>query len=147
MTLQAPQSSLTFTLDQLLRDMCELGASDLHVGVGSPPAGRVDGSLQQLGDYPKLTQEMLEGLLFPVLTPDQNEKLLKNRELDFSYSVPGLSRFRGNILWQRGTLGAVFRAIPSRPLTLEELKLPAVVTELATRPPRSGVGDRTYRKR
>ncbi|MBI3927401.1 MAG: type IV pilus twitching motility protein PilT [Armatimonadetes bacterium] len=130
----ATDLALEFKLEDMVRKMVEFGASDLHLGVGSAPAIRVDGKLHPLQDFPVLTQDMMERVLFPELTPDQNHKLLQNRELDFSYSVPGLSRFRGNILWQRGTLGAVFRAIPSRPVTLEELKTPPVVAELANRP-------------
>lgn len=125
---------LNFSLEDLLRQMCEMGASDLHVGVGSHPAGRVDGALKQMDQFPKLDQSMMEHLLKPALSADQQEELQQRRELDFSYSIHGLSRFRGNVLWQRGTLGAVFRAIPSRPLSLEELGLPEIVTELATMP-------------
>ncbi len=122
------------TLEQLVRKMVEMGASDLHLGVGSPPAVRIDGKLYSMPDMPILKQNMLEKILYDVLQPDQVDTLVTERELDFSYSVPGLSRFRGNVLWQRGTLGAVFRAIPGRPVTLEELKMPPVVAELATRP-------------
>lgn len=136
MTLQTDSPAGTdLKLDDLLRLMCEKGASDLHLAVGSVPHNRVDGRLVPLDDsLPVLDQAMMEKILFPRLDADQLEKLQKHRELDFSVSVPGLSRFRGNILWQRGTLGSVFRAIPSRPLTLEELKLPPIITELCNKP-------------
>ncbi len=128
-------SELSFTLHDLLKAMSDGGASDLHLAVGSAPANRVDGRLATLGDnFPTLNQDMMEKLLYTQLTPDQLDKLMRGRELDFSVSVPGLSRFRGNILWQRGTLGAVFRAIPSRPLSAEELGLPQVLLDLANKP-------------
>ncbi|MBM3463694.1 MAG: type IV pilus twitching motility protein PilT [Armatimonadetes bacterium] len=122
------------TLEKLLRAMVDHGGSDLHLAVGSHPAVRVDGHLHPLQDFPLLDQAAMEGILYPILDGEQQEKLLKARELDFSYSIPGLSRFRGNILWQRGTLGAVFRAIPARPITLEELGLPQVIRDLAQKP-------------
>ncbi len=137
MTLQTetPASTGEIALDQLLRTMCEKGSSDLHLAVASVPHARLDGRLVVLDEsLPVLDQAMLEKVLFPRLDTDQLEKLQKHRELDFSVSVPGLSRFRGNILWQRGTLGAVFRAIPSRPLTLAELKLPQIIEDLCNRP-------------
>lgn len=124
----------TVTLEDLLRAMIENGASDLHLCVGSPPAMRIDGTLRSLPDTSPLDMASMEAILYPVLDGDQRERLIKTRELDFSISIPGLSRFRGNVLWQRNTLGAVFRAIPARPITLEELGLPPVITELACRP-------------
>ncbi len=121
-------------LTTLLRTMVEIRASDLHLGVGSPPLVRVDGCLAPLEGMPVLDQERMETLIFPTLDAAARKKLEEERELDYSESVPGLSRFRGNLMWQRGTLGAVFRAIPFRPPTVEELGLPAVVTQLARRP-------------
>ena len=122
------------TVEVLLRAMVDHGASDLHLAVGSHPAVRIDGHLLPLTQLPQLDQNAMEAIMYPVLDGDQVEKLLKVRELDFSYSIAGLSRFRGNLLWQRGTLGGVFRAIPARPITLEELGLPQVITDLARRP-------------
>lgn len=121
-------------LPELLRLMVQREASDLHLGVGFAPSMRIDGRLVPVQSYVALNQDAMEKILYPHLDPDQLEKLRHDRELDFSYSVAGLSRFRGNILWQRGTLGAVFRAIPSRPLTIDELNLPPIIKSLATRP-------------
>ncbi|MEW6279747.1 MAG: type IV pilus twitching motility protein PilT [Candidatus Eremiobacterota bacterium] len=136
MTIQTESPVGTdLTLDTLLRKMVENGASDLHLAVGSPPHNRLDGKLIPLSaDLPVLDQGMMEKILFVRLDADQMEKLQTKRELDFSVSVPGLSRFRGNILWQRGTLGSVFRSIPSRPLTLAELQLPPIIEDLCNRP-------------
>lgn len=122
------------TLEILLRTMVENGASDLHLAVGSPPSIRVDGVLHPMPEFPLFDQMTMENVCFPILDGDQRERLNKTRELDFSYSVPGLSRFRGNLLWQRGTLGGVFRAIPARPITLEELGMPPILTELCRKP-------------
>ncbi|MFN7952150.1 MAG: type IV pilus twitching motility protein PilT [bacterium] len=124
----------TFDLATLLRTMVEVRASDLHLGVGSPPMVRVDGGLRPLEGFPVLDQARMRDLIFSTLDADTRRTLEEERELDYSQSIPGLSRFRGNLLWQRGTLGAVFRAIPQRPLTLEELGLPASVAQLARRP-------------
>jgi len=121
------------TLETLLRAMVEAGASDLHLAVGSPPAIRLHGFVEPMEGFAVLDQPGMEALLYPILDPDQMDRLLKTRNLDLSHSIRGLSRFRGNLLWQRGTLGAVFRVIPPRPLTLDELGLPAVLKELALR--------------
>jgi len=121
-------------LSDLLVTMVQREASDLHLGVGFAPSVRVDGTLSALEGYGSLNQEAMENLLHPHLLPEQNEALKTTRELDFSYSVPGVSRFRGNILWQRGTLGAVFRAIPTQPLSIDELGMPPIIKMLAARP-------------
>ncbi len=131
---EVPPVYETFDLTTLLRTMVEVRASDLHLGVGSPPMVRVDGGLRALEGFPVIDQARMRDLIVPSLDPDARRTLEEERELDYSQSIPGLSRFRGNLLWQRGTLGAVYRAIPQRPLTLEELGLPASVAQLARRP-------------
>lgn len=120
-------------MDKLLERMIQLNASDLHLGVGSPPTFRTNGALTSL-EIPPLNPEMVKEMLYAVLTPEQQEKFETEKELDFSYSLPKISRFRGNALLQRGTVGAVFRAVPSRPLTLDELGLPAVLKKLCDKP-------------
>lgn len=124
----------TLSMGELLKIMVERKASDLHLAVGSPPSARIDGKLNPFEEYGILQNESLKEILYKILTEEQIKKFEETRELDFSYSMPGISRFRGNMLFQRGTIGAVFRAIPSRPLTLEELNLPPVVKELCERP-------------
>ncbi|MBI2252650.1 MAG: type IV pilus twitching motility protein PilT [Armatimonadetes bacterium] len=118
----------TFNLDKLLALMVEKKASDLHLVVGLPPNMRIDGELISLEEFGDLTNEFLANILFPILNEDQNKKFEHNKELDFSYSVPGL------MLYQRNTIGAVIRAIPARPLTLEELNMPPIIKELCNRP-------------
>ena len=118
----------------LLHHMISRGGSDLHVKVGSPPRIRVDGEMEIVNGTevlrPDDTQEMMLGLL----TTGQRKEFEEEHELDFAYSIPGLSRFRVNTFYQRGTIGAVFRTIPIRIPTAEDLDLPPVILELALKP-------------
>jgi twitching motility protein PilT len=120
-------------LDSLLERMVTIKASDLHLGAGSPPTYRTNGTLSSL-DRPPLKPEVVEKMIFALLTLEQRDEFKREKELDLSYSLPGISRFRGNILFQRGTVAAVFRAVPARPLTLDELGLPAVLNDLCDKP-------------
>ncbi|MBI2266215.1 MAG: type IV pilus twitching motility protein PilT [Armatimonadetes bacterium] len=120
-------------LDDLLKEMVERKASDLHMAVGSVPMFRIDGHLTPT-DHEVMQHNTLQEMVYNILNYEQRETFEKEKELDFSYSIPGLSRFRGNVLLQRGTMGAVFRMIPSRPLTLKELSMPDVLTDLAAKP-------------
>src|SRR5919109_1865138 len=122
------------SLSELLKQLTELGGSDLHITTGSPPQVRVDGHLRQLEDYKVLTSADTKQLAYSVLTDAQKHRFEENLELDFSFGVKGLSRFRANIFNQRGAVGAVFRAIPYEIKGFEELGLPAVVSNLCTKP-------------
>ena len=133
MTDADPQAPLQVTLLQLLRAMIERGASDLHITKATPPQFRIDGSLVPLKMAP-LRAEDTKQLIYSVLSEDQKIKFEKNWECDFSFSVRGLSRFRGNVFMQRGAVGAAFRAIPHKILSFEELGLPPVVAEMAAMP-------------
>ena len=117
----------TPSLPELLKIMTELGASDLHLSTGTPPRVRVDGRLRPLRDFPTLTAEDTRRLAYAVLTPDQKQHLEEHLELDFSFGIGGLARFRGNCFSQRGALGAVFRGIPYRVKSFDALNLPAVL--------------------
>lgn len=132
--MDAADATKTLSVDEFLRTMVEKKASDLHLAVGSPPSMRVDGELRPLEGYDILKNDILKEILYKIIDSDQRDTFEKTRELDFSYSIPGVSRFRGNMLFQRGTLGAVFRAIPAKPPSLEELKLPPIIKELCDRP-------------
>jgi len=121
------------TLQQLLRVMIEKGASDLHITTGSPPQLRIDGSLVPL-KLPPLMPPDTKSLCYSILTEEQKTKFEKNNELDLSFGVKGLSRFRANIFMQRGAVAAAFRAIPFKIMSFEELGLPPVVQELARKP-------------
>ncbi len=109
--------------DQLLRDTVISGGSDLHLTVGMPPLARINGELISL-DYPILYPEELEGLVSSILDQKQKQRLLEQWELDFSYSVSGVARFRGNIMFQRNSLSAVFRVVPFNIPDFDKLGLP-----------------------
>ena len=98
-------------LHQLLKLMVDKGASDLHIAVGSAPQLRIDGSLVPLKTAP-LTAADTRQLCYSVLTDTQKQRFEANNELDLSFGVKGLSRFRGNVFIQRGSVGGVFRMIP-----------------------------------
>ena len=120
-------------LNQILLEVIDRSASDLHVTVGAPPILRINGELIPL-DYPKLMPQDTKEILYHILTQEQREQLERNWEFDFSYSLPGKGRFRVNIFYQRGSLAAAFRLIPVRIPTLKELGLPPVLAEFTKKP-------------
>ncbi|MCA9510705.1 MAG: PilT/PilU family type 4a pilus ATPase [Myxococcota bacterium] len=120
-------------MHQLLKAMIEKGASDLHITTGSPPQLRIDGKLHPL-KMPPLSPQETKQLTYSVLTDAQKHRFEETNELDLSFSVQRLSRFRGNIFVQRGNVAGAFRAIPFKIKTFEELNLPPIVTELARKP-------------
>lgn len=112
-------------ITELLRIGFEVGASDVHIGVGAPPLMRRHGTLQPLyHDAPDLTPAHTEALVHTFLNPLQLEVLEKNKGIDFSYEIPGLARFRANVVRQRKGLDAVFRIINTSVRTMDELGLP-----------------------
>jgi twitching motility protein PilT len=127
-------SDYAASVDQLLERMVELNASDLHLTAGSPPVVRLRGKLERLGDAPRLTPDLTQELLYRILSTDQQKHLEINRQIDFSHSIPGVARFRVNVYWQRESLAAAFRLIPTQLKTLEELGLPPSLHELADQP-------------
>jgi twitching motility protein PilT len=130
LTDTVPQISLS----ELLRKLSELGGSDLHITTGSAPQVRVDGHLRPLEGYRQLTAADTKQLAYSVLTDAQKHRFEENLELDFSFGVKGLSRFRANLFNQRGAVGCVFRAIPYEIKAFEDLGLPAVVKQLCDKP-------------
>ncbi len=120
-------------LHQLLKAIIEKGASDLHVTTGTPPQLRIDGRLVPLKTTP-LTPVETRQLCYSVLTDAQKHKFEEENELDLSFGVKGLSRFRANIFMQRGAVAGAFRTIPFKILSFQELGLPPIVAELAKRP-------------
>lgn len=117
-------------LDDLLREACERGSSDLHLTVGLPPVVRVDGSLVRL-DFRPLSPQDTQRLIYDILTNEQVEIFERTRELDFSYGVRTVGRFRVNVYKQRGSVGAALRAIPDQIPTFEQLNLPPILRELS----------------
>jgi twitching motility protein PilT len=121
-----------FDLHAALHHLVEVGASDLHLKVPARPSMRVDGELQPLPGTVELTQQDTEGAVRLMLRdPDQLAEFQSANELDFSYAIDGLARFRVNAFRQRGSVSVVIRAIPFRIRTLDELQLPPVMAELA----------------
>ncbi len=122
------------SIDELLERMVEANASDLHVTTGTPPAIRVRGEVQRLEGFEALNAEQTQQLLYRILSSEQQKHFEINRQLDFSYSMPGLARFRVNVYFQRESIGAAFRLIPTELKTLEELGIPDSLHVLAEKP-------------
>ncbi len=118
-------------IDTFLKMAIELGASDLHLKVGAPPMVRVNGLLRTLERAQKLNQEAVVQLASSVMNPAKKAEFKERREVDLAYSAAGLGRFRVNVFMQRGTVGAVFRVIPVKILTIQDLLLPKVLEKLA----------------
>jgi len=121
------------TLYDLLKAMIEKNASDLHITTGSPPRLRIDGKLEYI-DHPQLTPADTKALCYSILTDAQKHKYEENNELDLSFGIKGLSRFRANIFMQRGAVAGAFRTIPFEIRTFKELGLPEIVNELVKKP-------------
>ncbi len=120
-------------LHELLKEAVKLNASDLHLTVGRPPMLRVNGLMKAIDGLPVLTPQSCFELCYCVLNEDQRTTFEQEQEIDFSIGVKDLSRFRVNLFVQRGNIAGVFRTIPNRIKTLEDLALPPVVADLARR--------------
>ncbi len=120
-------------LNDYLIDAMDAGASDLHVTVDLPPMIRVDGEVKPL-DYEPLKPNIIRDLIYEILTDNQRQRLESDWELDFSYGVPRLARFRVNVYYQRGSLGAAFRTIPHEIMDLDDLGLPSAVKSMTDKP-------------
>ena len=120
-------------LHQLLKAMIEKGASDLHITTGSPPQLRIDGRLTPLKS-PPMTAPETKQLCYSILTDSQKHRFEESNELDLSFGVKGLSRFRANIFMQRGAVAGAFRTIPFKILSFQDLGLPPIVEGLAKKP-------------
>jgi twitching motility protein PilT len=121
------------TLNQLLKDMVGQGGSDLHLTTNAPPQVRVDGVLRPM-NLPPMTPTETKQLTYSILTDNQKHRLEENLEIDLSFGLKGLARFRGNIFHQRGAIGAVFRQIPFEIRGFRELGLPPVVERMCEKP-------------
>ena len=122
------------SIDQLLEGMQTLRASDLHISAGSAPAVRVRGEMNVLEELPEMTPDDTQQLLYRILNTEQQKRLEVDRQIDLSYAISGVARFRVNVFFQRGAVAAVFRLIPYKILTLEELSLPGGLHEFADKP-------------
>ena len=121
------------TLSDLLKKMLEMQGSDLHITTQSPPQVRVHGHLHPL-DLPPLTPAETKQLAYSVLTDAQKHRFEEKLELDFSFGIKGLARFRGNLFNQRGAVAAVFRVIPFEIKGFDQLQLPPIVAKLCEKP-------------
>jgi len=123
-------------IQELLNLTVKNRASDLHLLVGIPPTIRVDGVLNPLQNYPAVSPQMMEQMVFSLLKPEQKDNLIANKELDFSFGIGGgaygdLGRFRSNLYFQRGYISAAFRYLEPKIRTAEELKLPKIAHNFA----------------
>jgi twitching motility protein PilT len=132
--LQGAPSGPVHSIDDLLERMVARSASDLHLTVGAEPTVRVMGQLERMEEFGRLSPEDTQRLLYRMMSTEQQKHLEIKRQLDMSHSIPGLARFRVNIYFQRESLGAAFRMIPTELKTLEQLGVPKTLEELANKP-------------
>ncbi|MEP6944413.1 MAG: type IV pilus twitching motility protein PilT [Acidobacteriota bacterium] len=131
---QSSTSDPGLTLPELLKKLTEAGGSDLHLSTNSAPQLRVHGHLAPMPGYAALTPSDTKRLAYSVLTDAQKHRFEENLELDFSFGLKGMSRFRANLFNQKGAVGAVFRAIPYEIKSFDALGLPAVVSDMCKKP-------------
>ncbi len=124
----------TLALEDILRFGVQRNCSDVHLKAGSPPLFRLYGDLYPATNVPPLTPEDTKRLVFSILPSEKQREFDRRKEVDFAFTIPNLARFRVNVLMQRGTVEAVFRIIPSRIPTFEELGLPPIVRYFCERP-------------
>ena len=125
---------MTHDIQKLLHGMVAKAASDLHVKAGSPPGYRIDGEVQQQQEYGSLTPEMTSDLARQLMSPEQWERFQKEKDIDFSYAVKNLARFRVNALHQRNAVGLVVRLIPDQIPDYKKLGLPQICLDFAAKP-------------
>jgi twitching motility protein PilT len=119
---------------EVLLEVVDRRASDLHITAGTPPMLRLRGRLAPMKGYPVLTPSDTREIIYSILSNAQRQKLENNWQLDLAYQIPGVARFRVNAYFQRASLGAAFRLIPFEIVPLDKLGLPPVVADFANRP-------------
>lgn len=127
------EGGLRYNLQQLLRAMVEKGASDMHITAGSPPVLRIDGAIVPL-KLPPLSKADTKQLCYEMLTEDQRKVFEETSELDLSFPLRNVSRFRANIYMQRGAVAGAFRQIPYKILSFDDLGLPPIATDIVNKP-------------
>lgn len=120
-------------ITQLLEFSVQQGASDLHLSVGQPPIIRIDGDIQRI-DAPEFEAEQLQRLIYDVMSDEQRRGFESELEADFSFELPSIARFRANVFMQSRGIGAVFRTIPSKVLTLDDLNAPEIFKQISSFP-------------
>ena len=134
MELPETTAAAPLSVDALLELAVEMGASDLHLTVGVQPVVRRRGHIEPLREFPELDADLMRQLIYRITTTDQQKHLELGRQLDFAYGIRGLARFRVNAYYQRESLAAAFRTIPTEIRSLEELGLPSSLHELTSKP-------------
>src|ERR687888_62508 len=127
-------TAASFSIDDLLTQMKALDASDLHITPGVEPVVRVRGELVRIEGFDKLTPDATRELVYRVMSTEQQKLLETRRNVDLAYTLPGVARFRVNVYFQRSSVGAAFRMIPTEIKSLEELGLPPQLADLAAKP-------------
>ena len=122
------------SLDELLLELLKVEGSDLHLSPGAPPRYRVHGDLEDVPGYGMLTPTSVRDAVYAILTERQKKSFEEQRELDLAYELPGVARFRVNVMWQQGKVSAVLRAIPWEILPLEALGMPPQLRDMANLP-------------
>jgi twitching motility protein PilT len=130
----ADQEVVRFDFADLLLDVVQRRASDLHITAGAKPMVRVRGRLVALEDYPVLDTTDTREIVYSILTNDQRQRLETEWQIDFAYAIPGQARFRVNAYFQRAAIGAAFRLIPFEIQSIDDLGLPPVVREFVNKP-------------
>jgi len=120
-------------ITQLLEFAVKQRASDLHLSSGQPPIIRIDGDIKRI-DAPAFEREQLQTMIYDVMSDEQRRGFEATMEADFSFELPGIARFRANIYWQNRGIGAVFRSIPSKILSLDDLDAPEIFQSIASNP-------------
>jgi twitching motility protein PilT len=131
--IMAKQAAGARDVNQLLRDMVAKGASDLHLKAPTGPVYRINGELCKKDGF-EVTPEYVEGAFSEIASKDQKTEFYNNNEVDFAYAIPGVARYRVNVHRQRGSLSIVFRMIPFKIPTIDELGLPAICKDLIMKP-------------
>jgi twitching motility protein PilT len=125
---------MDFDFADVLLEVIERNASDLHLTAGSEPVIRIHGRLHRLEEYPKMTPQLVREVIYSILTNDQRQRLETDWQIDLAYSIPGKGRFRVNSYFQRAALGAAFRLIPQDMPRLDSLGLPPVLEDFTKKP-------------
>ncbi|HYQ41339.1 MAG TPA: type IV pilus twitching motility protein PilT [Polyangiaceae bacterium] len=133
-SMPALDSGPTAEIDRLLKKLVDSKGSDLHMSVSSPPMIRKDGEMQVLPGLPPLTPESMERMIMPIVPPRNKEEFARTHDSDFAYELPGVCRFRANLFVDLKGIGAVFRIIPSKILSVEDLGIPKEVLALCHLP-------------
>ena len=124
---------MAVTMHQLLKTLVDQGGTDLHITTNSPPQIRIDGKMVPL-QIPPMTASETKGIIYSVLTDNQKHRFEENLELDFSFGVKGLARFRANVFFQRGAVAGAFRTIPWEIRSFRDLGLPEIIAQLCDKP-------------